>query len=167
MRHAQHAGASGVLVADNLCVCKDISCHPDPGTTCQVTTVYILFFWGVCGLCVCGLWWVRVCIRYGHRRTLTGPAPNNPVPHTQGIEPIMADDGSGADITIPSFLLYKPDADAIKSKLRETDFVQVMRISLGMRACGGVCICTWIIGGPSPNTYITPNPPTATLHRWR
>lgn len=39
----------------------------------------------------------------------------------------MADDGSGADITIPSFLLYKPDADAIKSKLRETDFVQVMK----------------------------------------
>lgn len=37
----------------------------------------------------------------------------------------MADDGSGADITIPSFLLYKPDADAIKAKLRETDFVQV------------------------------------------
>lgn len=36
VRHAQHAGASGVLVADNLCVCKDISCHPDPGTTCQV-----------------------------------------------------------------------------------------------------------------------------------
>lgn len=39
----------------------------------------------------------------------------------------MADDGSGADITIPSFLLYKPDADAIKAKLRETDFVQVGR----------------------------------------
>lgn len=38
VRHAQHAGASGVLVADNLCVCKDISCHPDPGTTCQVRT---------------------------------------------------------------------------------------------------------------------------------
>ena len=35
VRHAQHAGASGVLVADNLCVCKDLVCHPDPGITCQ------------------------------------------------------------------------------------------------------------------------------------
>ncbi|TFJ86979.1 hypothetical protein NSK_001313 [Nannochloropsis salina CCMP1776] len=77
VRHAQHAGASGVLVADNLCVCKDLACHPDPDTSCQ------------------------------------------------GIEPIMADDGSGADITIPSFLLYKPDADAIKEKLRQESLVQV------------------------------------------
>ena len=38
----------------------------------------------------------------------------------------MADDGSGADITIPSFLLYKPDADAIKDKLRQESLVQVM-----------------------------------------
>jgi hypothetical protein len=36
----------------------------------------------------------------------------------------MADDGSGADITIPSFLLYKPDADAIKEKLRQESLVQ-------------------------------------------
>ncbi|EWM27859.1 Protease-associated domain, PA, partial [Nannochloropsis gaditana] len=35
VRHAQHAGASGVLVADNLCVCKDLACHPDPDTSCQ------------------------------------------------------------------------------------------------------------------------------------
>jgi hypothetical protein len=47
----------------------------------------------------------------------------------------MADDGSGADITIPSFLLYKPDADAVKTKLRETDFVQVR--------CGIGVIFTW------------------------
>jgi len=38
----------------------------------------------------------------------------------------MADDGSGADITIPSFLLYKPDADAIKEKLRQESLVQVV-----------------------------------------
>ncbi len=44
----------------------------------------------------------------------------------------MADDGSGADITIPSFLLYKPDADAVKAKLRETDFVQVRRFPFGL-----------------------------------
>jgi len=34
-------------------------------------------------------------------------------------EPIMADDGSGDDITIPSVLLFKQDADPIKSALRE------------------------------------------------
>jgi uncharacterized Fe-S cluster protein YjdI len=32
-------------------------------------------------------------------------------------EPIMADDGSGDDITIPSMLLFKQDADPIKSAL--------------------------------------------------
>jgi len=36
----------------------------------------------------------------------------------QGLEPIMADDGSGGDITIPSFLLFKQDADAMKDVLR-------------------------------------------------
>lgn len=34
-------------------------------------------------------------------------------------EPIMADDGSGYDITIPSILLFKQDADPIKSVLIE------------------------------------------------
>eukprot|EP00978_Attheya_sp_CCMP212_P021224 scaffold61816_cov54-Attheya_sp.AAC.1 len=32
-------------------------------------------------------------------------------------EPIMADDGSGADISIPSFLMFKQDADPIKAEL--------------------------------------------------
>jgi PA domain len=32
-------------------------------------------------------------------------------------EPFMSDDGSGADISIPAFLLFKTDADAIKSTL--------------------------------------------------
>lgn len=41
------------------------------------------------------------------------------------VEPIMADDGSGADITIPSFLLYKPDADKIKAELKKEHSVQV------------------------------------------
>lgn len=58
-------------------------------------------------------------------RSRAAPCETNEQHQQQGIEPIMADDGSGADITIPSFLLYKPDADAIKAKLRETDFVQV------------------------------------------
>ena len=48
----------------------------------------------------------------------------------------MADDGSGADITIPSFLLYKPDSDAIKGKLREASLVQV-----GVCVCVCMCVC--------------------------
>jgi hypothetical protein len=35
------------------------------------------------------------------------------------VEPYMSDDGSGADISIPTFLLFKHDADAIKSTLVE------------------------------------------------
>lgn len=41
------------------------------------------------------------------------------------IEPIMADDGSGADISIPSFLLFKPDADRIKKVLKSNQQIQV------------------------------------------
>lgn len=42
-----------------------------------------------------------------------------PLPDTQceKHEPIMADDGSGDDITIPSILLFKQDADPIKDSL--------------------------------------------------
>lgn len=45
----------------------------------------------------------------------------------EAVEPIMADDGSGADITIPSFLLYKPDADKVKDVLDKKELVQVGR----------------------------------------
>jgi PA domain len=40
-------------------------------------------------------------------------------------EPIMADDGSGADITIPSFLMFKQDADPIKEKLKQNTIVRM------------------------------------------
>jgi PA domain len=40
-------------------------------------------------------------------------------------EPILADDGSGADIGIPSFLLFKLDADAIKAELQANHPVQI------------------------------------------
>ena len=40
-------------------------------------------------------------------------------------EPIMADDGSGSDITIPSFLLFKEDADPIKQALMKNQNVRV------------------------------------------
>eukprot|EP00980_Cylindrotheca_fusiformis_P008250 scaffold1736_cov127-Cylindrotheca_fusiformis.AAC.64 len=43
----------------------------------------------------------------------------------ESTEPIMADDGSGADVRIPSFLMYKRDADVIKQTLQEGNPVQL------------------------------------------
>jgi hypothetical protein len=40
-------------------------------------------------------------------------------------EPIMADDGSGSDISIPTFLLFKQDADPIKTVLKNNKHVRV------------------------------------------
>mmetsp|Transcript_25552 Transcript_25552/g.36652 ORF Transcript_25552/g.36652 Transcript_25552/m.36652 type:complete len:416 (-) Transcript_25552:218-1465(-) len=40
-------------------------------------------------------------------------------------EPVMADDGSGSDITIPSMLLFKQDADVIKTALKANTSVQL------------------------------------------
>lgn len=43
----------------------------------------------------------------------------------QTAEPIMADDGSGSDITIPSFLMFKHDADNVKSVVEVDTMVQL------------------------------------------
>lgn len=43
----------------------------------------------------------------------------------QPAEPIMADDGSGGDISIPSFLMFKKDADEVKAELRANHPVQI------------------------------------------
>lgn len=40
-------------------------------------------------------------------------------------EPIMADDGSGSDISIPSFLMFKEDADKLKAEMRANKPVQI------------------------------------------
>ena len=40
-------------------------------------------------------------------------------------EPIMADDGSGSDITIPSFLMFKQDSDPIKDSLKQNTMVRM------------------------------------------
>lgn len=40
-------------------------------------------------------------------------------------EPIMADDGSGSDISIPSFLMFKQDADAIIKALKKETMIQI------------------------------------------
>lgn len=40
-------------------------------------------------------------------------------------EPIMANDGSGADVTIPSYLMFKQDADPIKETLMTDQIVRL------------------------------------------
>jgi len=40
-------------------------------------------------------------------------------------EPVMADDGTGADVTIPSYLMFKQDADPIKEMLMENKIVRM------------------------------------------
>jgi hypothetical protein len=40
-------------------------------------------------------------------------------------EPVMADDGSGSDITIPSFLMFKQDADPIKEAIKKNTVVRM------------------------------------------
>jgi len=43
----------------------------------------------------------------------------------QNAEPIMADDGSGSDITVPSFLMFKHDADKVKETVKGGTLVQL------------------------------------------
>jgi hypothetical protein len=50
---------------------------------------------------------------------------NSDLPSCETTEPIMADDGSGADISIPSFLMFKRDSDLIKQELKGDRPVQV------------------------------------------
>ena len=40
-------------------------------------------------------------------------------------EPIMADDGSGSDISIPSFLMFKQDADGVKAEVMANHLVRI------------------------------------------
>lgn len=42
---------------------------------------------------------------------------NGVPPACETAEPVMADDGSGADVSIPSFLMFKHDADNVKEEL--------------------------------------------------
>jgi len=50
--------------------------------------------------------------------------PENEDDLCEQFEPVMADDGSGADISIPAFLLFKQDADLIKEELKANHVVQ-------------------------------------------
>ena len=51
--------------------------------------------------------------------------PEEPDQTCQARYPILTDDGSGNDIAIPSFLLFKQDADPIKDTLKNNTPVQV------------------------------------------
>ena len=78
VRNAQRAGAAGVIIADNTCLCSDADC-----------------------------------------------VVKSDNPSCETSEPIMADDGSGGDISIPSFLMFKVDADLIKDQLMADQPVQL------------------------------------------
>jgi hypothetical protein len=73
VRNAQHAGAAGVVIADNICLCSDAACLNMANETFQ---------------------------------------------NCQNTVPIMADDGSGGDITIPAFLMFKQDAQGIIQEVK-------------------------------------------------
>jgi hypothetical protein len=74
VRHAQTAGASAVIIADNTCLCSDLDCKSDD---------------------------------------------------CENLQPILADDGSGSDVLIPSILMRKQDADRVKEEVRKDDLVRV------------------------------------------
>lgn len=81
-RNAQHAGAAGLIIADNVCQCNDEQClkmEQDENDGSSFLT------------------------------------------NCQGTEPIMADDGSGGDITIPTFLMFKYDAAQIKKEVKDKE----------------------------------------------
>ena len=82
VRHAQVAGAAGVIIADNKCLCMD-----------------------------------KECIAENKANSIDEMC--------QSAEPIMADDGSGGDISIPSFLMFKSDAAKIIDQLTHNVMVQI------------------------------------------
>jgi PA domain len=49
----------------------------------------------------------------------------------QTLQPIMADDGTGANITIPSLLIMKQDADAIRKEIQDKN--QPVRVEMSFR----------------------------------
>lgn len=88
-RNAQHAGAAGLIIADNLCLCSDVACLNSYGSED--------------GFVQC---------------------ENN--------EPIMADDGSGGDVTIPAFLMFKVDADEIKKEVKDRNGIVQLEMGWSM-----------------------------------
>ena len=54
-----------------------------------------------------------------------GQCHSDPGEQCEEREPIMADDGSGMDISIPSFLMFKQDADLVKAEVMANHPVRV------------------------------------------
>jgi len=78
VRNAQRAGAAGVVIADNTCLCvAGDSCKSEGDELCETR------------------------------------------------EPVMADDGSGSDISIPSFLMFKQDSDPVIEALKGNKTVRM------------------------------------------
>lgn len=88
-RNAQHAGAAGLIIADNLCLCNDLACMNSTDTTPNL-----------------------------NMDTHNNEDIQQLYDNCQTSEPIMADDGSGGDITIPAFLMFKLDAQRIKDEVK-------------------------------------------------
>mmetsp|Transcript_19015 Transcript_19015/g.25054 ORF Transcript_19015/g.25054 Transcript_19015/m.25054 type:complete len:514 (+) Transcript_19015:117-1658(+) len=58
-------------------------------------------------------------------KCLCGDSACSSMEPCEALEPLMADDGSGADIAIPAFLMKKMDADSIKNQLTQNQLVVV------------------------------------------
>jgi hypothetical protein len=95
-RNAQHSGAAGLIIADNLCLCRDQACINATGSSSDFV-------------------------------------------QCENSEPIMADDGSGGDVTIPAFLMFKVDADAVKKEVKDNNGIVQLEMSWAM---------------PSPNSNV-------------
>jgi hypothetical protein len=83
-RHAQLAGASALVIADEHCRCSDKNCTDKFGPECQPS------------------------------------------------DPVLVNDGSGSDVSIPSFLLFKTAAESVKEQLKKNQTV-LMELTWGLK----------------------------------
>lgn len=54
-----------------------------------------------------------------------GVCPNDPTQACEDVVPVLDDDGTGEDILIPSFMIYKPDAEVLIEQLKRGTDVEV------------------------------------------
>ena len=66
----------------------------------------------------------------------------------------MSDDGSGGDITIPSMLMFKQDADPIREALMENTPVRINLVNPGATA---TAMRRQAMPGEDPSTLTTPD----------
>jgi hypothetical protein len=110
VRNAQMVGASGVLIADNICQCSAKDCQNEPThNDCDGNEPA-----------------ANDDDETGNDAAGNDDCQNRtPSNQCEATEPIMADDGSGGDVSIPAFLLFKQDADPIKAALKLNQIVRV------------------------------------------